>query len=115
MTPKLLRCPADVGRESALDFANLGNTNVSYFVGLDASRDTQDMLLSGDRNITGGTLANPNLLVVRTNNPLSWTKSIHISRGNVGLADGSVSQVDGPRLNQQVAAMTNAAIRLAIP
>ena len=114
-TPKVLRCPSDAGRQTALDFVNFGNRNVGYFVGLDAAANNQGMLLSGDRNITGATFANPNLLLVRNNSSIAWTKSIHMSQGNVGLADGSIGQMTTPSLNKQIAAVTNAVFRLAIP
>jgi prepilin-type processing-associated H-X9-DG protein len=113
--PIVLRCPSDDGRQKTRDFSKLANNNLSYFVGLDAVETNPELVLSGDRNITGGTLVNSNLLLVRPNSLLSWTKAIHTSQGNVGLADGSVQQVTVQRLNQQIAAMTNPVIRLAIP
>ena len=115
VTPKVLVCPTDSQRKKAADFARFSNMNLSYFVNLDGLETNPQMILSGDRNITGGTFANPNLLLVRSTSPLSWTTSMHISAGTVGLADGSVQQVTTPILNQQIAAMTNAVIRLAIP
>jgi prepilin-type processing-associated H-X9-DG protein len=114
-SPVILACPSDEARRATRDFAILRNTNLSYFVGLDAIETDPQMILSGDRNVTGGTKASPNLLFVRTNHTLGWTKELHDLRGNVGLADGSVQQVNVPQLNQQMAAVTNAVVRLAIP
>ncbi|HWN94169.1 MAG TPA: hypothetical protein VNT99_03985 [Methylomirabilota bacterium] len=114
-TPKVLRCPSDAGRQTAPDFANFGNTNVSYFVGLDARQDSQEMLLSGDRNITGGTLSNGFLRVLQTNTPAGWTPAIHKNAGNIGLADGSVLQANPPTLQRQLQMQTFNDIRLAIP
>ena len=113
--PKILVCISDGGRQRTSDFTNFGNSNVSYFVNLDVLETNPQTILSGDRNITGGTFANPNLLLVRSNSRLSWTKAIHVSAGNVGLADGSVQQMTPPSLNKQIAEVTNTVFRLAIP
>ncbi len=117
VTPKVLNCYADKNRIKASDFAQLSNTNLSYFVGLDAQPDNPQSILSGDRNITGGTLSNGFLRVLGVNSEAGWTKEIHQNAGNVGLGDGSVQQLTPMRLRQQIArAMTNSSfIRLAVP
>jgi competence protein ComGC len=115
VNPSLLRCPSDDARRNPRSFVSLSNTNLSYFVGLDAVPSDPQLILSGDRNITGGTVVNSNLLLVRPNNALSWTKAMHVLQGDVGLADGSVQQLTIPKLNHQIAAVTNAVVRLAIP
>jgi prepilin-type N-terminal cleavage/methylation domain-containing protein len=116
-TPYILICPADV-RSRAKDFGpTFGNTNVSYFVGVDADETKPEMLLSGDRNIVGGTkLANGNLEIT-TNQSISWNSEMHDGVGNIGLVDGSVMQLgrgwfaDWP----EWAIKTVATNRLAIP
>jgi hypothetical protein len=116
-TPKVLTCPADKERIKASDFTQLSNSNLSYFVGLDARPDNPQSLLSGDRNITGGTLSNGFLRRFNANSDAGWTKEIHQNAGNIGLGDGSVQQVTPMRLRQQIAlATTNSSfIRLAVP
>lgn len=104
-TPTPLRCPADANRKAASQFQQLGNTNVSYFVGLDARETTPDMFLSGDRNLTNGLPVTNHVLYVSTNQPTGWTHQLHSLQGNIGLADGSVQQFNGPRLME---GMTNA-------
>src|SRR5260370_1198812 len=55
-TTKVLVCPSDK-RLPAKDFrTGLSNTNLSYFVGVDAEDPFPDMFLSGDRNLTNGPL-----------------------------------------------------------
>jgi competence protein ComGC len=44
--PKILVCRSDV-RKAAPDFAALSNTNLSYFVGLDAIKADPQLILSG--------------------------------------------------------------------
>jgi type II secretory pathway pseudopilin PulG len=115
-TPKILVCPADV-RVAAADFVRLNNQNVSYFVGLDASDKYPKMLLSGDRNITGPTGPQYGILILVPGGLVSWTETIHVNQGNVGLADGSVMQfpnsgLQGALKNSGAAAKT---WRLALP
>jgi prepilin-type N-terminal cleavage/methylation domain-containing protein len=115
VTPRILACPADPARLAVTNFGKFSNTNLSYFVGLDAREDAPNSILSGDRNITGGTLSNGFLRVLRPGTAVEWTKEIHQNTGNIGLGDGSVQQVTTVRLRQQIALQTNAFIRLAVP
>jgi competence protein ComGC len=113
-TPKVLLCPADVGRAYATNFNKLGNSNLSYFVGLDADSSMPQMFLSGDRNLTNGLPVTNSILYLPSNRAVGWTHELHNCQGNIGLADGSVQQFSPFRLNQ---AFTNAGApnRLAIP
>jgi type II secretory pathway pseudopilin PulG len=100
-TPKVLVCPQDKAKTAATNFASgFSDRNVSYFVGTDAQETEPQMFLSGDRNLAfGGHPIKPGLFVLTTNNPsLTWTKALHHSCGNVGLADGSVQFCDSKRL-----------------
>lgn len=117
VTPKILFCRSDKQRSETTDFTQLSNTNLSYFVGLDARPDDPQSILSGDRNITGGTLSNGFLRLLNASSDAGWTKEIHQNAGNIGLGDGSVQQVTPMRLRQQIApATTNSSfIRLAVP
>jgi type II secretory pathway pseudopilin PulG len=91
-TPKVLFCPneTDRNRFCATNFESFNNSNISYFVGVDANETNAQMILSGDRNITNGTPLNNGLLNLTTNRPAGWTAEMHKNIGNIGLADGSV-------------------------
>ena len=116
VTPKILVCPSDPGRKKATDFYSpLANRNLSYFVGLDAHEDKPQLILSGDRNITGGTLNNGFLRLLPTNAAAGWTTELHNNAGNVGLADGSVQQLSPASLRKQLQAQDLPVIRLAVP
>jgi type II secretory pathway pseudopilin PulG len=116
--PSILVCPADEGKTGAAKFSsNFSDTNVSYFVGADAKDTFPQMFLSGDRNLA---LENKPLLpgvFVWTSNrsALSWTKTIHNSCGNVGLADGSVQFFDSGKLATAAAQQSAETNRLVIP
>src|ERR1041384_3518448 len=53
-SPRVLICPDDKTRISAVDFSPtnfVGNSNVSYFVALDADATNPNLLLTGDRHL----------------------------------------------------------------
>ncbi len=113
-TPKILICPADT-RPPASNFLPLANSNLSYFIGLDANDSTPAMFLTGDRNLTNGTVLPPDrIMVFTTNHPVGWDHQLHKFTGNVGLSDGSVQGFTRSKLNEALSnsGMTN---RLAIP
>lgn len=117
---KIFVCPNDLGRLRARDFSTpLANSNVSYFIGLDADETRPQTILSGDRNIIGG-VTNGAWLVFGTTTSPSWTRDIHQFAGNIGLGDGSVMQMTTQALARQfqaaLASQTNSTVlRLAIP
>src|SRR5688572_2274242 len=87
VTPKLLHCPTDMARTAATDFTTLHNANLSYFVGLDAHEGDPAQILSGDRNITGGTWSGGFLRTLTPRTEVRWTTELHQHNGNLGLAD----------------------------
>lgn len=129
-TPKILVCPEDVARErwTASTFGSAipgaancipfwSNTNVSYFVGVDAVDSSPSMFLSGDANIgLDGALPKAGLQSFSTNSNIGWYQPRHEKgkKGNIGLADGSVQVFDSKELRKalRVSGVTN---RLAMP
>lgn len=130
-TPKVIICPSDTGRTIATNFnqillstmtgANSANKKVSYVVGYDALDTFPQMILSGDRNMTNnangsnpasysGPTSTDGAKVVRfgTNQVTTaaagagYDKNTHQSSGNILLGDGSVQQVTGARLREQL-------------
>jgi len=106
VTPKVLHCPSDPGKEQAIDFLNtsrglatLKNRAVSYAVGTSAGPDKPGMHLAGDRNLLGldGQNCGPaaiNGVITQlgpTSNP-RWDHTLHVNAGNMVLADGSAHQ-----------------------
>jgi prepilin-type processing-associated H-X9-DG protein len=111
---KILVCSSDPARKRATNYNRFDNRNLSYFVGVDADERKPNMMLSGDRNITGGASANAHLLIFTSHTTVDWSQALHNGAGNIGLADGSVQQVNATRLQMQIRGVTNA-FRLAIP
>ena len=115
-TPKFLTCPYDRNRTRALEFGRFSNANLSYSVGLDANQRDPDGLLSGDRNVAGGTLSNKFMRrIARGDSTAGWTRELHVGVGNVGMADGSVQQLTSSTLYEQIKKQSAPTIRLAIP
>jgi len=114
-TPKILVCPADASRTAATNFTFFNNSNLSYFVGIDASETNPQSLLMGDRNITNGTPIRNGILELTTNSPTGWTAEIHRKVGNIVLADGSVQQVSQNGLRQTLASTGAVTNRLLLP
>jgi prepilin-type N-terminal cleavage/methylation domain-containing protein/prepilin-type processing-associated H-X9-DG protein len=125
-TPKILVCPEDAARErwTAATFGSGGSncppfcsdTNVSYFVGVDAVDTSPQMFLTGDANIgLDGVGAKSGLQSFRTNSKVNWFQPRHDKGVNICLADGSVQQVNTRELRKllmQTGVETN---RLAFP
>jgi prepilin-type N-terminal cleavage/methylation domain-containing protein len=113
--PKILVCPVDAARFKVRDISMLRNSNISYFVNLDADAGQPQMVLSGDRTITGGTTTDEGITCVRTNSLAGWTSGLHSKCGNIVLADRSAQQVNGTGLRQQLQKQGREFIRLTIP
>jgi hypothetical protein len=91
-TPKVLICPADTNGCYADNFCvNFGRTNVSYFVGLDATDENTNSILVGDDNLAiKGEPVKPGVFELSSNARVAWTSERHHFSGYVGLVDGSV-------------------------
>lgn len=92
-TPRVLICPKDIMRIAATNFAYLRNSNISFFIDLDATETDPHRILAGDRDLTNGTPIRNGILEVSTNQPAGWTAEMHNKVGNVALSDGSIQQV----------------------
>lgn len=123
--PKVLACPSDGAVQKATQWTEIGgrnpeaanstgdvvpgdteggNSKISYFVGLDAQETRPQSILSGDRNVTGGTggaIGGSPLQEWTDNNanpaaPAAgqFDTSLHNRQGNLALGDGSVQQMN---------------------
>ena len=114
-TPKVLVCPADT-RKAAPSFSVLSNSNVSYFVSLDAEETLPQSMLAGDRNLTTNGVPVPSGLVeLRPGAVVGWTRSLHRGVGYVALCDGSLQGVTKFNLPGNLGAVVGVTNRLVIP
>ncbi|HXC97873.1 MAG TPA: H-X9-DG-CTERM domain-containing protein [Verrucomicrobiae bacterium] len=125
-SPKILLCPYDdrqlapaivlANGGTVSDFANLSNSNISYFIELDADETSPAMLLSGDRNlVTNGADVVPGLVVLGTNSAMGWSAKMHNGKGNILLADGSVQRTTPSSLQTLLSNTGTNMNRLAVP
>lgn len=120
--PGVLWCQAD-SRRPATAWTELANSNLSYFVGLDADIAAPHALLAGDRHLDTGRRPQNLILKVRTNDVLRWTPAPHMAGGNVLFGDGSVRTMNDAQLQAHVTGLwkdhgdrlQNGAMRLALP
>jgi len=115
LSPKELVCPADK-RVAAASFPLLSNSNISYFVGLDADETQPNMLLAGDRNLVlNDAEVRAGLVTLSPASRVGWSGKMHKGLGYVCLADGSVQQVTSAGLQQLLANSGTNVNRLAVP
>jgi len=134
-TPKIIICPSDSRKTAFSSFRAMlsnqvadggANAGVSYFVGLGASEEQPQTILSGDRNMTNdatgmqipsggfngdtGTTTQGVIVTFKapSGNPptlntlAGYTGGIHQNAGNLLLGDGSVQQVTSGRVRDQL-------------
>jgi len=94
---RLLVCPADT-RLAATNFATLQNSNLSYFVGLNADYGQPMSILSGDGNLASSS----SLVKGPGGGRLTWNWQLHGFKGNVLFSDAHVEEWNdngGPKLS----------------
>jgi competence protein ComGC len=97
--PKILTCPKDSQHSydnfgwDALAWARLSRTNLSYFIGLNATNSVLPTMLSGDANLLQNGRAVPAGKLNLWSNSVTWTQDRHHGHGNILLPDGSVQTV----------------------
>ena len=114
-TPKILVCPTDTRLAATSFTTGFSNTNISYFVGLDADASNPQMWLAGDRNIVSGQQPTNRILTLTSNDVVSWTRAMHKLQGNVAIADGHVDQLSTRGLQQALRSSGAVTNRLALP
>ncbi len=145
-TPAILICPSDVNRMQATDFGSnymtslanprvpfLSNSNISYFVGLQAQETFPSMILGGDRNMTNNALGSipfpagglsflpypGGIYILGTNHTslagAGWSGMVHQNNGNALLGDGSVQGLSSFGLRNQLKNSGDASNLVAIP
>jgi prepilin-type processing-associated H-X9-DG protein len=131
-TPRILCCPEDSARTPTRSFGlGLNDSNISYFVSVDANESYPQRIMSGDNNLlVNGSLVKSGLLKYPTNTPIAWTPDRHDDPyqipylgiplghhycGNIGYADGSVAELSSAGLQAAFVQSDLATNHLAIP
>jgi prepilin-type N-terminal cleavage/methylation domain-containing protein/prepilin-type processing-associated H-X9-DG protein len=113
VTPKILVCPADIGRVPGSEwYLTAGFDNVSFFVGISAKESEPESIIAGDSNMIGGGGGIEPFWnsAVGTSIDAVWQSTMHDGRGNIMQADGSARTVNTQQLQEQIAsALANSA------
>jgi prepilin-type processing-associated H-X9-DG protein len=126
--PKCFHCPDDDRRDEWIynrktnSIPELVDTNISYFVGVDATLNNPKSILAGDRHLQIDSMpAKPGLNDLKAKSPLGWTEELHYSKststagGNIIFADGHVEFLKSKALNSAYQAQGLPAARFAVP
>jgi hypothetical protein len=116
-TGVILVCPSDRSRIASVSLASgFSNSNVSYFVGLNADGKHPESILHGDRNFTGG-ITNRIGMDFTSTNAASWdAQKLHRTVGMVVCTDGSVQSLTSLSLLDALTDLSQSnAVHLAIP
>jgi competence protein ComGC len=97
VTPKLVVCPTDT-RLAAANFAALSNSNLSYFIGVNAEFARPSSILAGDRNLTNDYTTPGTVLRLGRNYALRWTEELHRFKGDLLFSDGHVEEKNNAAL-----------------
>lgn len=88
MSAKRLTCPTDT-RSPALDWPQLANSNLSYFMAVEFS---EPYLLAGDRHLEPRSGLSNGVATLSLSNQLSWGRDLHHGLyGVVATADGTAT------------------------
>jgi len=123
---RILACPSDMKSWGSIDFKNfiseVTDTNISYFVGVDATLNNPKSILAGDRHLqVDGLPAKPGLLDLTQKSQVGWTEELHYSKststagGNVLFADGHVEFLKSKGLNSAFQTLDSVTNRLTVP
>ncbi len=109
-TPKILLCPLDVKRSGITSFGSrLYNSNISYFISVDATDSIPQMFLAGDRNLetNGVPLRGGAMHRMVPTSTVGWTRELHNRAGHILLVDGSSQDWTNAALQSAVATGMN--------
>jgi hypothetical protein len=112
-------CPTEKVKVPAASYAQFNNSNVSYFLSLNATGAQAGMILAGDRHLTvEGKPVGPGIFSWTTNSTMGWSRELHAAfkppRGCLVSTDGHL-EAPGRDLAQVFRAQPLAASKLAIP
>ena len=137
MSPRILTCPSD-NRAVAKDFSALADSNLSYFMNMDAwiggrsggiapREKLVQVIIFGDRNVTNSTGPKSGIITLTEMNykSLNWDSRLHNPTrkpsqtliGNIAYGDGSAATAKATNLHEalEYELFLDSTNRLAVP
>ena len=112
---KVLRCPADIQRFAADDFARLDNTNVSYWINLTASFARPTDPLAGDRNVRTSGRTEWTFVTFGAGDRVEFNAELHGHKGNVLFSDAHVELLEAAGLVRAFSGTNGLDATLSLP
>ena len=95
--------------------SNFKDTNLSYFINVDAVEGNGSSLLCGDRNLRNKAPTGRRFVCLSSTSVIGWTREIHREKGNLCFADGSVNGFLNGAVGLAVRMPAGVTNRLAVP
>jgi prepilin-type N-terminal cleavage/methylation domain-containing protein len=109
--PQVLICPADT-RLAATTYGSLTDSNISYFLGIEAKEERPGMVLVGDRNLEGGRpkrdcpvakVKKVAFEFTKVEIPKAhWSNTMHRGVGNISIGDNSAHLVTKRKIQEHL-------------
>jgi prepilin-type N-terminal cleavage/methylation domain-containing protein/prepilin-type processing-associated H-X9-DG protein len=110
--PRMFYCSSDRSRRPAENFKQFADTNVSYFINLDAggmkTSNAPRSVLMGDRSleVKGRPILSGRVMMIDVGTDLAWGRGVHNVNGkpagNIAFMDGHAERVVGNRLKDVI-------------
>jgi competence protein ComGC len=116
----ILLCPTDKSKQRATNHAVISDRNISYFLSMEATYRTTNIILAGDRNLeVAGQPVTPGLFALTPKAAVRWTSELHRQGGtalggNLLFVNGHV-EFAGRKLPAVIQRQDLATNRLAFP
>lgn len=113
---KVLVCRCDTKRmRAASNWAELRNSDIDYWVGVDAQLSNSASLVAGEKFIQTHAFSTNNLMVLRPYTQVYWSNSPIVDYGNVVFADNRVERFPSADWPKWLKKSGQGIIRLAVP
>jgi prepilin-type N-terminal cleavage/methylation domain-containing protein len=106
-TAQILLCPTDLTKHAGTNWVTMrGDLNVSYFVATSAAEPRVNVIVGGDRNVTGGGggLDASWSPFLGTSIDAAWDPTMHKRAGMMMMGDGSTLRQNTPALRDRISA-----------
>ena len=108
--PQIFFCPSEKTRIAAIDNIPMNDSNISYFVNVDAALTSgANTIMTGDRHLqANGNQVNPGTFVYTNGMAMGWTRELHYTSANGPVGAMSFTDVHVERVVAKTLELTDA-------